>query len=189
MRPEDPAAAQLPQVAGVLTRCGLAADEQRAGWAALLGLPLPAPSPPGPPSPPLPRPQTRAAVLAWLRAAAERQPVGVIIADCHWADAAPLAWLTLLLDQGPTARLLVLLVGRPELALPWPARAHLPPLGLRRLRRPHVAAMVAQLTGHTRLPAEVLAYLGATTDGVPRFVEEWPTRVLESGLVQERQGR
>jgi tetratricopeptide (TPR) repeat protein len=188
VRPEDPADAQLHQVAGVLERAGLPVATQMASWAALLGLPLPAHYPPGPPSPQLQRQQMLDVVLAWLLTEAERQPVCVTVEDGHWADASTLEWLTLLLDQVPTARLLVLLVGRPEFSLPWTARAHLTPLSLRRLSRPHVEAMVAQLTGHTRLPAEVLEYLVATTDGVPLFVEELTRLVLESGLVKERHG-
>jgi predicted ATPase len=188
-RPEDPAEAQLYQVAGVLERVGLPVEPQMAGWAALLGLPLPAHYPPGPQSPQLQRQQTLEAVLAWLLKEAEQQPVCVTVEDCHWADASTLEWLTLLLDQVPTARLLVLLVGRPEWALPWAARAHLTPLSLRRLRRPHVEAMVQQLTSHKRLPPEVLAYLVATTDGVPLFVEELTKLVLESGLLKEWQGQ
>ena len=143
LRPEDTAEAQLHQVAGLLERAGLAVDEQMAGWAALLALPLPARYPPGPQSPQLQRQQTLDAVLAWLRKEAERQPVCMTVEDLHWADASTLEWLTLLLDQVPTARLLVLLVGRPEFPLPWAARAHLTPMGLRRLSRPQVEAMVA----------------------------------------------
>src|SRR4029453_9339123 len=39
------------------------------------------------------------------------------------------------------------------------------------------------------LPAEVVEQVVAKTDGVPLFVEELTKMVLESGLLQEREGR
>ena len=113
----------------------------------------------------------------------------VLVEDLHRADASTLEWLTLLIDQVPTARLLLLLVGRAEFPLPWAARAHLSQVTLRRLSRPHVETMVQRLTASKALPVEVLHRLVATTDGVPLFVEELTKTVLESGLVHEHEGR
>jgi predicted ATPase len=158
-------------------------------WAALLSLPLPARYPPLTLTPESQRQKIFEALLAWLLTAAERQPVCVLVEDLHWADASTLEWLTLLIDQVPTARVLVLLVCRPEFLLPWAARAHLSQVTLRRLSRTDVEAMVQRLMGSKALPAEVLHRLVATTDGVPLFVEELTKMVLESGLVKEREGR
>ena len=158
-------------------------------WAALLSLPLPARYPPLTLTPQSQQQKTLEALLAWLLTAAERQPVCVLVEDLHRADASTLEWLTLLIDQVPTARLLLLLVGRAEFPLPWAARAHLSQVTLRRLSRPHVETMVQRLTASKALPVEVLHRLVATTDGVPLFVEELTKTVLESGLVHEHEGR
>ena len=49
--------------------------------------------------------------------------------------------------------------------------------------------MTARVAGGKVLPAEVVEQVVAKTDGVPLFVEELTKMVLESGLLQEREGR
>ena len=100
----------------------------------------------------------------------------------------PLEFLTLLVDQGPTARLLTLLTCRPEFPPPWGLRTHLTPMALQRLPPAQVEAMIARVTGGTALPPEVVAQIVAKTDGVPLFVEELTKTILESGLLRDAQG-
>ena len=49
------------------------------------------------------------ALLAMLLAQAAQQPVLCCVEDLHWVDPSTLEWLSLLVDQGPTARILTLL--------------------------------------------------------------------------------
>src|SRR4029453_13656693 len=92
--------------------------------------------------------------------------------DLHWADPSTLEVLTLVLDQVPTTRLLVLLTFRPEFTSPWGNRSHLSQLTLSRLGRPQVETMGEKVTGEKVLPSEVLQQIVVKTDGVPLFVEE-----------------
>jgi DNA-binding winged helix-turn-helix (wHTH) protein len=188
-RPGESADERLRTLEGLLEESGVALAEGLPLWAALLSLPLPAGYPPLTLTPESQRRKTFETLLMWLLTAAERQPVCVLVEDLHWADASTLEWLTLLIDQAPTARLLLLLVCRAEFPQPWAARAHLSQVTLRRLSRPHVETMVQRLTASKALPVEVLRCLVAATDGVPLFVEELTKTVLESGLVHERGGR
>jgi predicted ATPase len=103
----------------------------------------------------------------------------------HWADPSTLELLGLLLDQVPTARLLLGLTARPEFRPPWAPRAHLTQLTLTRLGRQQVEEMVLRVTGGKPLPAEVMQQIVAKTDGIPLFVEELVKTVLEAGLVRE----
>ena len=135
------------------------------------------------------RQKTLDALLAWLLAEATRQPVLLIVEDLHWIDPSTLEFLTLLIDQGPTARLLTLLTCRPEFRLPWGFRAHLTPLTLNRLPRPQVPQMIGRITGGKALPPEVVEQIVTKTDGVPLFVEELTKMVLESGLLREGEER
>jgi TOMM system kinase/cyclase fusion protein len=157
-------------------------------FAALLGLPLPERYPPLALTPQLQKQRTLAAMLAWLLKDTERQPVCLVMEDIHWVDASTLEFLSLLIDQVPTTRMLVLLLFRPDFRPPWTGRSHLTQLTLARLTPRQVTTMVAQLTGEKALPAEVHQHVVATTDGVPLFVEESTKMVLESGLLQEREG-
>jgi predicted ATPase len=104
-------------------------------WAALLSLPPPARYPPLSLTPQSRRQKRLEALLAWLLTEAERQPVCVLVEDLHWADASTVEWLTLLTDQVPTSRLLLLLVCRAKFSLPWAARSHLSHLARRQRAR------------------------------------------------------
>ena len=113
----------------------------------------------------------------------------LIVEDLHWIDPSTLEFLTLLIDQGPTARLLTLLTCRPEFQTPWGFRAHLTPLTLSRLPRPQATQMTVRVTGGKALPSEVVEQIVTKTDGVPLFVEELTKMVLESGLLREGEER
>jgi predicted ATPase len=126
--------------------------------------------------------------VAWLLAEAARQPVLAVWEDLHWADPSTLELLALLLDQIPTARLLLVLTCRPEFHPTWAPRSYVTQLTLTRLTRPHIEEMVLRVTGGKPLPAEVLAQIVAKTDGIPLFVEELVKTILEGGLVQEDAG-
>jgi TOMM system kinase/cyclase fusion protein len=153
--------------------------------AALLSLQVPERYPPLTLSPQRQKQQTQEALVAWLLAAAAQQPVLAIWEDLHWADPSTLELLALLLDQVPTAHLLLVLTCRSEFRLPWPLRSYLTQLTLTRLTHQQVEEMVLRVTDEKPLPAEVLRQIVAKTDGIPLFVEELVKTILESGLVQE----
>jgi tetratricopeptide (TPR) repeat protein len=188
-RNETPAAT-LDTLERTLQGYGLAPNEAVPCVAALLWVPIPEGRyPPLQLSPQQQRQRTLDALVAWLLAEAERQPVLVVWEDLHWADPSTLELLGLVIDQVPTARLLTLVTARPEFRPPWPTGSHLTQLTLGRLPRPQVESMVRQLTGGKSLPVEVLAPVIARTDGVPLFVEELVKMLLESGLVREEADR
>src|SRR2546426_12207524 len=69
--------------------------------------------------------QTLHALLTTLLRIAAQQPVLFVMEDLYWVDPTTLEFLSLLVDQGPTARILALLPFRPDFSLPWTAPAHL----------------------------------------------------------------
>ena len=186
-RSEETLAAKLGTLEAALAASGLALPEVVPLFAALLSLPLPEHYPPLTFTPQQQRQKTLDAMLAWLLAEAARQPVLFIVEDLHWIDPSTLEFLSLFLDQGPTARLLALLTCRPEFHPPWGFRAHLTSLTLNRLPRPQVPQMIGRMTGGKALPLEVLEQIVAKTDGVPLFVEELTKTVLQSGLLAEQE--
>jgi predicted ATPase len=156
--------------------------------AALLSVPLPAAYPPLTLLPQRQKQKTLEALLTWLLALAKQQPVLLVVEDLHWIDPSTLEFLTLLVEQGPMARLLALLTCRPEFQPPWGLRTHLTPIALQRLPQPQVEVLIGRMTGGKALPPAVLQHLAAKTDGVPLFVEELTKTVLESGLLRETGG-
>jgi predicted ATPase/class 3 adenylate cyclase len=132
--------------------------------------------------------KTFAALLAQLDGLAARQPVLMIFEDVHWIDPTARELLTVTLERVPRLRVLLLITARPEFTPPWPGHAHVTTLPLTRFSRRDGAALIERVTAGKTLPEEVMNQILARTDGVPLFVEELTKTVLETGLLQERDG-
>jgi class 3 adenylate cyclase/predicted ATPase len=180
---------KLGKLEGFLAQYGLPLAEAVPLLAALLSLPLGADYTPLTVSPERQKQQTLQALLTILLRIAAQQPVLFVMEDLHWVDPTTLEFLSLLVDQGPTARILALLTFRPDFSPPWTGRAHLTQLTLPRLPRRQAVEMTGRVAHGKALPSEVVAQVVAKTDGVPLFVEELTKMVLESGLLQEREER
>src|SRR4030095_10094007 len=126
-------------------------------FAALLSLPLTADYAPLTVSPEHQKQQTLHALITIFVRIATQQPMLFVMEDLHWVDPTTLALLTLLVDQGPTVRLLALWTFRPDFSPPWTGRAHLPQVTLPRLPRQQAMAMAARVAQGKALPAEVVA--------------------------------
>lgn len=148
-------------------------------FTALLSLPTPAHYPPLSATPQKQKERTFQALLQMMVAQAERQATASVWEDLHWADPSSLEFLSLLIEQLPTTKLLLVLTFRPEFTPPWKPRSHLSQLVLNRLGKKQVEAMIEQAAG-TTLPPEVVEQIRLKTDGVPLFVEELTKSVLES---------
>jgi predicted ATPase len=180
---------KLRKLEGFLVQYGLPLAETVPLFATLLSLPLPTEYAPLTVSSEQQKPQTLHALLTILLRIAAQQPVLFIMEDLHWVDPSTLEFLSLLVDQGPTARILALCTFRPDFSPPWTGRSHLTQVALHRLTRPQAAEITHRVAHGKALPPEVVAQIVAKTDGVPLFVEELTKMVLESGLLQERDDR
>jgi predicted ATPase len=183
---EDSPPQKLRKLEGFLVQHGLPLAEAVPLFAALLSLPLTADYPPLPLSPEQQKQKLLHGLLTiTLRIAAQR-PMLFVMEDLHWVDPTTLEFLTFLVDQGPTARILALFTFRPDFSPPWTGRAHCTQVTLPRLPRQQVTEMTDRVAHGKPLPAEVMEQIAAKTDGVPLFVEELTKMVLESDLLQER---
>src|SRR5262249_20674173 len=180
---------KLRKLEGFLAQYGLPLAEAVPLFATLLSLPLPADYAPLTMSPERQKQRTLQALLTILLRIAAQQPVLFVMEDLHWVDPSTLELLSLLVDQGPTARILTLLTFRPDFSPPWTGRAHLTQMTLPRLPQRQVVEMTGRVAHGKALPPEVVAQVVAKTDGVPLFVEELTKMVLESGLLQAREDR
>ena len=103
-------------------------------------------------------------------------------------DPSTLELLTLLIDQVPLARLLVVLTCRPDFTPLWAVRSHVTHIAVGRLTPTQSGWMIERVTVGKALPTEVQEQLLEKTNGVPLFVEELTKMVLESGLLKEKDG-
>src|SRR5262249_24684234 len=158
-------------------------------FAPLLSVPMPENHyPPLNLSPQRQRQKTLETIIAILLELAERQPVLFILEDLHWTDPTTLEWLNLLIDQTPTASLLVLLTCRPSFQPAWHHRSYLTEITVNRLSHAQVEQIVTRMTDGKTLPQEVLAQIVEKTDGVPLFIEEMTKAILESGHLKDVKG-
>jgi class 3 adenylate cyclase/tetratricopeptide (TPR) repeat protein len=132
--------------------------------------------------------KTLSALLAQLEGLAARQPALIIFEDVHWIDPTSLELLVTTVEQVPQLRVLLLVTARSDFTPPWPSYPHLTTIPLTRFGRRDGAALIDRVTGGKTLPKEVTDEILARTDGVPLFIEELTKTVLESELLQERDG-
>jgi class 3 adenylate cyclase/predicted ATPase len=125
--------------------------------------------------------QTFSAVLSLLKARAEEQPALVVFEDVHWADPTTLKLLERVRDSIQNWRMLVVLLHRPDLTLPWAEQPHVTSLSMGRLDRVQVSSMIRVLSEGKVLPQDAIDQILDKTDGVPLFVEEITKAVLERG--------
>jgi predicted ATPase len=181
--------AKLEKLAHALSQYRLPVEESVPLFAPLLALPVPENRyPPLNLSPQRQRQKTLETIVAILLELAERQPVLFIVEDLHWTDPTTLELLNLLLDQTPTASMLVLLTCRPHFQPSWTHRSYLTEVSITRLAQPQIEPMITQVAGGKALPHVVMQQIVERTDGVPLFVEELTKAILESGQLKALDG-
>jgi len=181
--------AQLEKLAHALSQYRLPVEDSLPLFAPLFSLSLPEDrSPLLHLSPQRQRQKTLETIVAILLELAEHQPLCFIIEDLHWSDPSTLELLNLVIDQTPTASLLVLLTCRPHFQPAWHHRSYLTEITVNRLAHAQVEQIVHRMTDGKPFPQEVLAQIVEKTDGVPLFVEEITKAILESGQLTARDG-
>jgi class 3 adenylate cyclase/tetratricopeptide (TPR) repeat protein len=152
-------------------------------FAALLSVPFGDRYPTLAPNPAQQRRRTFAALLDQFEGLARQKPVLILFEDAHWADAASLELIDLIVEQVRQLPVLALFTLRPEFEVPWVGLLNVGKLTLGRLDRNNVESIVTQVTGGRALPAEVMNQIVAKTDGNPLFVEELTKAVLEGDIL------
>jgi class 3 adenylate cyclase/DNA-binding SARP family transcriptional activator len=136
-------------------------------------------------SPQQKREMTLAALLDQFYGGAARSPVLIVFEDVHWLDPTSRDLLDRMVARVANLPVLLVVTFRPELQPTWVGQPHVSMLPLSRLGRRDSAAIIAGVTRDKALPDAVVEQILARTDGVPLFVEELTSTLLESGLLRE----
>jgi predicted ATPase len=179
---------KLDKLAAHLEELNLDGDEEIGLLASLLSVPLDGRYPPLKLNPQLQKEKTFDLLVDWLKECSYRQPVLFIVEDLHWVDPTTLEFLELLVDQGFSDSILTLLTFRPEFETPWKSKAHQTQVALNRLTKRQLGEMMVLKSGIKKIPQNVIDLVVERTDGVPLFVEEFTTMVLEQGSIREVDG-
>jgi predicted ATPase len=130
--------------------------------------------------------RTHEALIGQIEALAAQSPVLMVLEDAHWLDPTSEELFEQLVQRLDRMRALLVVTYRPEWRPPWIGYSHVTSLGLSRLERNQVAAIIDRVSAGVTLPDELSEQIVDRTDGVPLFVEELTKTVLESGLLRRR---
>jgi class 3 adenylate cyclase len=125
------------------------------------------------------------ALIAQLAGVAAESPALVVVEDIQWIDPTSLDLLNRTVARIANLPVLLVITFRPEFQPTWVGEPHVSVLPLSRLGRGDSAALVDGITSGKALPDIVLEQIVAQTDGVPLFIEELTSSLLESGLLRE----
>jgi predicted ATPase len=178
-RPDEAADVKLDRIAAGLHGVGFDPAETVPVIAALHGVPLgsrftaPNLSPEGM------RKKTFALLTEWLLRLGQRQPLALLMEDLHWMDPSTVELIGRVLEQVPTAPVLLLATYRPDFESPWGARSFLTPMLLSRFTRAQLADLVRKAARGRDLPDAWVGEILRRADGVPLFAEELTRTLLD----------
>ena len=136
-------------------------------------------------SPQQKREMTLTALLDQLDGAAALGPVLIVLEGAHWIDPTSQDLLDRMVTRAASLPVLLVVTVRPERQPSWVGEPHVSMLPLNRLGRRDSAAIIAGIAGDKPLPDAVVEQVLAQTDGVPLFIEELTSALLESGALHE----
>jgi class 3 adenylate cyclase len=114
-------------------------------------------------------------------AMAEAAPLLLVVEDAHWIDPTTLELVEQTVARIATARVLLLVLHRPEWGADWSGRwGNVTGFSLGRLSRSQVAELVRDFMGPDASD-DLVGEIAERTDGVPMFVEEVARSLVEAG--------
>ncbi len=187
--PGSSASAKLDKLEALLQPMTRNAPRDVALIADLLSVPLDGRYPALVVSPQQKREMMLAALLDQLDGIAAQSPTLIVFEDIHWIDPTSLELLDRTIARIPDLPALLVITLRPELQPTWVGQPHVTMLPLSRLGRRDSAGIIGGVTKGKALPDSVAEQILAHADGVPLFIEELTSTLLESGLLRETTDR
>ena len=187
--PGDSAVAKLDKLEALLKPTAKNPARELALIAELLAVPPDGRYPAIEISPQQKREMTLAALLHQLEGVAVRSPVVMVYEDAHWVDPTSLDLADRTVARAADLPLLLLITFRPEFHPTWVGEPHVTMLPLSRLGRRDSAGVIGGVAKGKALPEDVVEQVLAHADGVPLFIEELTSTLLESGVLRESPDR
>ena len=135
-------------------------------------------------SPQKKRELTAAFLLDILRRRAELRPVLFIVEDLHWVDPTLVELLTVYVAEFEQKRALSIFTFRPEFETPWRSKQHQTQIALNRLTKRQIRDMMQKRMGRNQLPDIMVEQIVKRTDGIPLFIEEFSTLLMETSSLE-----
>lgn len=183
--PGDSQETKTEKMIAGLGRFGVPMEDAVPHFASLFSLPVPPGYPTAEVSPERQKQRTFDFSLQMLITEAARHPVLLVVEDLHWVDPTTLELLGQLNEKLEDMQLMVVMTCRPEFAIPWREGPKLTVVTLGRLASDQARAIIEGTVGGKPLPSEIVSEIASRTEGVPLFLEELTSMVVESGLVED----
>jgi class 3 adenylate cyclase/tetratricopeptide (TPR) repeat protein len=187
--PGSSAGAKLDKLEALLRPTAKNISRDVALIAELLGVPTDERYPVVEVSPQQRREMILTALLDQLDGVAARSPVVILFEDIHWIDPTSLDLLDRTIARVAKLPVLLVVTFRPEMQPTWVDQPHVTMWTLSRLGRRDSADIIGAVAKGKALPEAVVEQVLAHTDGVPLFIEELTSTLLESGLLRETTDR
>src|SRR5262249_868930 len=126
------------------------------------------------------RQRTLRTLVSQMEALSRKNPVLMIFEDAHWSDPTSLEAFGRVVDRIAMLPVLLIITFRPEFNPPWIGQPHVTSLTLNRLTLREVEKLIERVVGNNPLAANIRQDIIERTDGIPLFVEEMTSAVLEA---------
>ena len=117
------------------------------------------------------------------------QPLLVVVEDLHWIDSDSQAVLDTLVENLPSARLMLLVSYRPEYQHGWAGGMYYTRIGVEPLARASAEGLLGTLLGADPTLVELKRLLIERTEGNPFFLEESIRTLVETSALAGERGR
>lgn len=150
----------------------------------LLRLPLSAAEALPPMPPDRKRNQTREVLVRYFERRCETAAALFMLEDAHWMDGATEDFLKALFQRMRDRPFMAVITSRPPARQDWGDVGDVSQIRLEPLQETDAAKLIRNVCHGKSMPADLVNLILAKTDGVPLFIEELTTTVLESGLLR-----
>ena len=135
------------------------------------------------------RERTFEAIRDLLIRESQRRPLVLAFEDVHWIDKTSQEFLDYLIGFLPTARILLILLYRPEYTHTWGSKSYYGKIGLDQLPAQRSAELVQAIFEGGDVAPEIAALVLGRAGGNPLFVEELTHSLVENGSIQRKDDR
>jgi len=116
----------------------------------------------------------------------ERRPLILAVDDLHWIDRTSQEFLGYLIEWLANARILLVLLYRPEYTHQWESKSYYSRVGLEQLSTQVSAELVQAILSDGKVVSELRELILSKAGGNPLFVEELTHNLLENGSIHRK---
>jgi len=135
------------------------------------------------------RERTFEAIRDLLIYESQKRPVIIVVEDLHWIDKTSEEFLDYLIGWLSGARILLLLLYRPEYTHPWGSKSYYNRIGLEQLNSGSSTELIRSILQGCDPVPKLKGFILERTTGNPLFMEELTRTLLENGSIRCEDGR